>query len=172
MSVRAGAFALLVCTCHGGPRPLTPVEAQPPLEHEEPARVTELDSKQGFGTLETGTGDAAIRALALRLVGVLADENVSQLRQLLGHATWQPGLAKGTPVDELTRRFAMLDYQSLRGPLAQGAFDGMQVRTVDERTWDVRLPPVSVPEPLFAGRPVVRIAREGDGLVITGYGED
>lgn len=171
MILRAAALCM-VCACTTAPRALAQSEAAPPLEHAPPSRVTELDTERGFGTLETGEGDAGVRALALRLVGVLADEDASQLRLLLGRASWQPGIAKGTPVDELTRRFALLDYQTLRGPLAQGAFDAMRVRRVDDRSWDVRLPLIAAPEPLFAGRPVLRIAREGDTLAITGYGED
>ena len=174
MSVRTGALllAILAGGCGSQRRVLTPAEAAPSRDEDAPTRVTELDSRRGFATLENGDGDAEVRALVLRLVQVMADENVSQLRVLLGHATWQPGLAKGGPVDELTRRFAMLEYQQLRGPLAQGALDAMQVRRVDERTWDVRLPSVTTPEPLFAGRPVVRVVRAAESLAITAYGED
>lgn len=163
---------VFVVACQAASRPLTQAEASKPLEHELPARSTELDSRRGFGVLEAGHGDADVRAFALRFVNVLADENVGQLRQLLGKATWQPGLARTTPVEEFVRRFAMLDYQALRAPLGQGAFDAMQLRSQGAGTWDVRLPQVSTSEPLFTGRPVLRVVRDGDGLAITAYGED
>ncbi len=168
----AAALWLGASGCAPSPRILSPADVAAPLEYAAPRGAATLNTQRGFGTLEAGNGDDDVRALVLRFVSVLADENVSQLRELLGQATWQPGVAQKAPADELARRFALLDFQSLRAPIAQGVFERMQVRSVDATSWDVRLPFLSGPEPLFLGRPVLRVVRAGDALSITSYGEE
>lgn len=176
--------ALLATVACARERALGPADVASPREDAPPPRVSELDSQAGFGTLAEAEGDASVRTLALRFVAALAEENTGQLRVMLQHATWQPGLSRGTPIEELTRRMAMQEFQALKVPLAQGAFDSMQVRgvestpapgrsqPVDAGTFLVRLPTVPLPEPLFTGRPVLRIARTGETLTITSYGEE
>ena len=185
MSVLRGStsFCLLLLTtsaCHRTPS-LTPADLAPPRENTPPPAVSDLDTRSGFGTLSEAEGDAGVRDLALRFVAALSEENTGQLRILLQHATWQPGLARGTPFEELSRRMALQEFQALKLPLAQGAFDAMQVRGASPSgvsqsssgaAYDVRLPTVALPEPLFAGRPVLRIVRSADALTIASYGEE
>lgn len=170
--VRVDIVWLALAACSPSVPPLTPAEAAPPLEQHAPARASELDTRAGFGALTDAEGDGAIRALAMRFLSALADENTSQLNALLQKATWQPGASRLPPASELARRFAMHEFQALRTPIARGEFDSMQVRVVDSNGWDVRLPLVTLVEPLFAGRPVLRIVRNGEQLAIASYGED
>ena len=162
--------ALLVGACGGAPA-LTPGEVVPHRDEELPPAGPAVDTQTGFGVLGEAEGDAEVRALVLRFVAALASENGTQVAQLLAKAAWSSG-GRGTPAEELGRRLSMYDYQVLRAPLARGELERMQVRSAATGEWDVRLPALSLPEPLFTGRPVLRIAKDAAGLTITHYGEE
>lgn len=168
---RALCFVVLAA-CAPRATKLSPAEVRAPLDESPPVSAAEVETRAGFGVLAGAEDEEPVRALTLRFLNALADENIGQMRALLQKASWQPPGPRLSPVDEFTRRFAMLDFQVLRTALAQGTYDSMQVRAAGPAAWDVRLPPLPMSEPVFTGRPVLHVAQTADQLVITGYGEE